>query len=278
MKNFIITCIILLPALFSIKAQENNVKLTGNLDTDSKIVLENYNDNMIKQAPLGMAEKKSPFLAGLFSAILPGAGEIYSGQYLKGGIFLAVEAAFIYIGLKNDKLGNDRTTEFNKYADKNWSVVKYAQSLNIPDSAHVFIGDVNDSRSPWEKVNWSVLNQYETGSHHLERYGEQQYYEMIGKYFQFAAGWDDFTIGNPLADRSPHNNHYEGMRNDANNAYNVAAKAVIVIYVNHVLSILDAVWSANVYNKDISMKFRVNQTQTAYKTEFVPTVNFSVRF
>lgn len=279
MKYCLISCFFILTAFSLILAQENDVKLTGNLNVDSKIVLDSYKDNMVQQAPLSIGNKKSPVLAGLFSGIIPGAGEFYTEQYVKGGILLAIEAAAIYVGLKYNKLGDNRTTDFNNYADKNWSVVKYAQWLIQYQNAPGDIITSNDeSKRPWERVDWTKLNAAEIGSHKLERYGEQQYYEMIGKYYQFAAGWDDFTFGNSIESRSPHNDLYEGMRHDANDAYNVAAKAVIVICVNHVLSIIDAIWSANVYNKHIAMNVRFQENQFAFRTEYVPTVNFSYSF
>jgi hypothetical protein len=33
------------------------------------------------------------------------------------------------------------------------------------------------------------------GSHRLPPHGDQQYYEMIGKYHQYSPGWNDFTGG-----------------------------------------------------------------------------------
>ena len=37
--------------------------------------------------------------------------------------------------------------------------------------------------------------QSETGSHNLPPHGDQQYYELIGKYHQYSSGWNDFTDG-----------------------------------------------------------------------------------
>ncbi len=68
------------------------------------------------------------------------------------------------------------------------------------------------------------------------------------------------------------------MRGNANDAYNVASKAVIGLYINHLLSAVDAVWSATTYNNNLAIKVRVQNIQFADKIEFVPTLNISYNF
>ena len=76
-----------------------------------------------------MPGRKIPVLSGILSAVIPGAGQIYNEDYWIAGIFLAAEAALIYVGLTYDKKGDDQTASFEKYADQNWSVVDYAEWL-----------------------------------------------------------------------------------------------------------------------------------------------------
>ena len=71
---------------------------------------------------------------------------------------------------------------------------------------------------------------------------------------------------------------YAEMREKANDTYNVAAKAVVGIYINHILSAIDAVWSATSYNKDLAVKFRMQNLQFANRIELIPTVNFQYNF
>jgi hypothetical protein len=68
------------------------------------------------------------------------------------------------------------------------------------------------------------------------------------------------------------------MRGDANNFYSVASTAVIGIYVNHFLSALDAVWSATQFNKDLTVKFRLENIQLTNHTEFYPMVYVAYSF
>ncbi len=258
---------------------ENELKFSGDLQTDSKIISQNFNYNEVAPVKFSSDNKKSPWLAALFSAILPGSGEFYVGSYIKAGIFVAIEAAFISTAIIYNKKGDNKTDQFKKYADKNWSVVRYAQWLiDYHNADPAIITSTDESLPPWDRVNWSLLNQYEVGSHNLVMHGEQQYYELIGKYYQYSPGWDDYSNGANNEDISANFKYYAGQRGDANDLYNVADKAVIALYINHFLSILDAYWSTTRYNKSIAMKFRVDRVRYAYKTELVPTLKVRVSF
>ncbi len=208
----------------SINAQ---VQLTGKLHEDSKLLLADYNKGVYKVVYMS-DEKKSPILGGLFSLVLPGAGEFYSEEYLKAGIFAGVEILLITTAIVYNNKGDDQTSHFEDYADERWSVVKYAEWLNEYHDKEITI-DPNTSLNPWERVNWNELNTNEEGSHTLPPYGTQQYYELIGKYYQYSSGWDDYSGGENNTLTSPNFHYYSGMRGDANDYYNVSSKAVMLI-------------------------------------------------
>ena len=97
------------------------------------------------------------------------------------------------------------------------------QTLVIP--IHITPQNSSNSLKPWQRVNWTDLNNAEgnietlmdaqgiptTGfTHQLAPYGDQQYYEMIGKYSQFGGGWDDaatFTKADVIANNGIGNVH-----------------------------------------------------------------------
>ncbi|HEX7356897.1 MAG TPA: hypothetical protein VF270_04215 [Ignavibacteriaceae bacterium] len=268
--------------LFS-QSEDDKIILSGNLSTDSKILFNNYQASSSPQFSYPASDKKSPILAGVLSLLIPGAGEIYTEEYIKAGIFVALEAAIITTAVVYDGKGDDKTTEFQNYADAytnpdhNWSVVRYAEWLNQYEGANITINpDVN--LPPWQRVNWSEVNAAETGSHKLPPYGEQQYYELIGKYHQFSAGWNDFSGGANKDQISPNFIFYSGLRGEANDFYSVASTAVIGIYVNHFLSALDAVWSATQFNKDLAVKIRLENYQFADHVDFYPKIYFTYNF
>ena len=254
-----------------------NEMFNGSLAADTKTAFESYTEiSKINVMPV-QGSKKSVVLAGLLSLLLPGAGEFYAGDYLKAAAFIALEAAIVTTAIVYDNKGDKQTEIFENYADENWSVVRYAEWLNQYHNAQIPI-DPDATLPSWERVDWNVLNSFEDGSHKLPRHGNQQYYELIGKYWQYSAGWNDYTSGINNTELSPNYRSYSGMRGEANDLYNVASKAVIGIYINHFLSLLDAVWSAVSYNKDIAVTTRLRTEQFANKVEFVPTVNIRFNF
>ena len=285
----ILICSILF--LTSLLGQSSSEKLllTGKLASDSKIIQKNYKANRVVEYNFQTNEKKSPFLGGIMSLVVPGTGEIYAGEYWKAVIFLAIEAAAITTAIIYDKKGDNKTSEFENFADQNWDIKRYAEwtlnnlqvlnpSLNAADYRDLVINPSDGT------VNWDELNKLERAigngySHSLAPFADQQYYEMIGKYPQFSHGWSDSNKDDTdYHFLSPNFKSYSIMRGDANDLYNVASTAVIGIYVNHFLSALDAAWSVANYNSELAMKMRVEQMDLTGKIELVPTINFSLNF
>lgn len=257
-------------------------------------------DSTKKTNDANLYQKKSVVLSSLMSFAVPGLGQFYTGNYLKSALFFSLEAAAITVGLIYDKKGDDQTKVFQKYANKNWDVAKYARwtidnlenhlnpllgnNLNADDYQDLFY---DDGRT---KVNWDALNRLESDiggwySHRLERFGEQQYYEMIGKYPQFNPGWDDFdehslfTYINSQKDPvTKHFDYYSNLRGKANSFYFVASKAVIVVVANHFISAIEAALSTNHYNKKIKTNLSIEKISYGYVIEYSPKINFQFNF
>lgn len=285
--------IIILISFFAINlfAQETNFR-TGNLKTDLQIFSQNLseNENFINQD----VKLKSPIIAGALSAIIPGAGEIYNGDYLKAALFLAVEGVTIYLNNHYTKKGDDQTVFFQNYADNYWSVVRYADWLNqwasaLGGTANIHISP-DQNLKPWQRVNWDELNQAERSikefSHTLYPHGHQQYYEMIGKYPQYSQGWDDskFALGQYSVageyyyDTKGKFIYYSGLRGKANDYYNIADKALLVTITNHIVSMIDAIISANSYNTRVKVEMSIEQTQTLMFVDYTPRLKFQILF
>jgi hypothetical protein len=234
---------------------------------------------------------RSPLLAGIFSLLIPGAGEIYAESYWRAAIFIAAEAAFWYYNISNNKKGDDQTDLFQRYADQHWSLVRYAEWLNAyaktfpgGDKAVPIRIDQNTALPPWERVNWDDLHITESVipefSHRLPAHGDQQYYELIGKYQQYNHGWDDSDPNTAIyyTNVTARFHEYSGMRGKANSFYNTASTFAAVIVINHVLSALDAAWSAAIFNDRyrITSRLELRATPTAY--EAVPTAQLQIFF
>ncbi|MBN1396871.1 MAG: hypothetical protein JXA06_02460 [Bacteroidetes bacterium] len=270
--------------------------LTGNLICDLRA--DNYYDAAADSAVSAKKTVKvklySPVTAGLFSLVIPGAGQLYTKQYLKGSLFLGAEAVLWAVYLLHEKKGDDKTSDFKKYADENWSVVRYAGWINANFSKNIAINQTEVNLQPWERVQWDELNTIEeeiggdlsiqpTGfTHKLAPYSDQQYYEMIGKYSQFGSGWADagwFTRADVIANSGLGNvsdqfKAYAKMRGDANDYYDIATTATYIIVANHILSALEAVWNTSGINRRIRMHSHI-EPRNVYGNfvEFVPTLH-----
>jgi len=233
--------------------------------------------------------KKSPFLAGVFSAVIPGSGELYAGSYWLAGLFAAVEGALWYYNIDQNNKGDEQTTVYQNYADEHWNVVKYAQWLN--ENAKDFEGGENAvhitinpdaSLPPWERVDWDAMHTTELAipvfSHKLPPYGDQQYYELIGKYNQYSYGWDDKNAGN-YWNVSENFLYYSGQRGEANDFYNLADTMLNLIILNHVLSAIDAAWAAARFNDFVDLYAHAQLIRLpSGQAEVQTTAQVSLRF
>ena len=66
---------------------------------------------------------KSPVKALLYSGVLPGMGQAYMGNWLRGLLFVGLEAAAIgtwYNNNHHNNLSEDKKKERNYYANEHW--------------------------------------------------------------------------------------------------------------------------------------------------------------
>ena len=166
----------------------------------------------------------------LFSAAIPGTGQIYARSWVKGVVFLAAEVA-LWIGSSNwNDEGDQIKKTFHDYANIHWSEER------------------------WESLYNSGTD---PSTHHLPQDDQgntiktQQYYEMIGKYDQFMQGWDDWVSGGP--DLTPNRDAYETLRDDSNRAYIKASYCTMAILANHVISAMDVALTIHKVNAKAQM-------------------------
>ncbi|MDX1642058.1 MAG: DUF5683 domain-containing protein, partial [Balneolaceae bacterium] len=165
--------------------------------------------------------KGNKFKSFFSSLVVPGTGQLQNRTWWKAGVFLAVEAASVYLFLDYRNSARAGERKFEKWANNNWSVVQYSNWLvkyhqvNNLDNPHISeLRDMIDGeeatfsiQTDWDKVDLEVLRSVERNtpyitsdaqennnfSHTLPEYGSQQYYELISKYYQYQAGWRDYN-------------------------------------------------------------------------------------
>lgn len=233
-------------------------------------------------------DPRSPAKAMIMSALVPGLGQYYNGSPVKAAFFLGTEVVAwgLYFNWHGD--GERLTDDFESFNRTHWSRFRYEQQyLNWT------YGETDD-----ENVQASEV------SHHLPDTETQQYFEMTGKYDQFAWGWDDARLnGNPLdfysastppppitsAATVPYSAlrfQYETMRNDANNAFDKAKRMVFVSLANRVVSSFEALFAAKKHNREALAEvtdpkpyFRVKASlKSVYSRRDTPWVKVTYHF
>ena len=265
--------------------------LTGSLQNDLVMQAAQIEglDNSDKNSYKVNQNKYSPLAAGLFSAVIPGTGQFYTKSYWQSAAFFGAEVLSWVVYASFEKKGDQRTTAFQQFADANWSVVKYANWINVNFSKSIPVNP-DQSLKPWDRISWNDLNTVEDQigaifnsgfTHKLAPYADQQYYEMVGKYSQFGGGWDDagsytkadVIANNGIGNVSPEFIAYSHMRGDANSSYNIATTVSYIIVANHVFSALEAALNASRINHRIQLQGHIESRRVyGNLVEFVPTL------
>lgn len=249
--------------------------------------------------------RRSVPLAFGLSALVPGAGQVYNRQWIKAAVSLSIEAALItgYAIWRRD--GLDGEVAYQAYAHRSWDPARYAMFLNdyknylnensfaeVSAAAAVIPSGI-DFTSPerWSASERQAVDAFfnqiraierqathpETGasfSHVLPYFGEQQYYELIGKYFQFAPGWTDYPAwinedgtytvaidpertgaGGSKPNVSPAFYDYAGDHAAANDLLRRASRLSTLFIVNHLIAGIDAAVTAKLRNDRIDPSF-----------------------
>jgi len=182
------------------------------------------------EAPVSSKESssaRSSALAFGLSLLVPGAGQAYEGRWKSALVFFGVEAASWtgwYIWREE---GKDKEREYKNFADEHWSLDRFQAWRD-------------NYRTRYDTTWWT---------HVLPKEKDQDYYEMIGKYDQFAAGWEDFPeewLSDPVPGDSLEvfcktwknslRERYEDMREESNRYLKRAGYMMGLILVNRVIS------------------------------------------
>ena len=189
----------------------------------------------------------------MLSALVPGLGEWYAGSKKRGLIFFGAEAALVGMWVAWTSKGNDLEEEFRAVADEHWDPLNYLAWRGSTISNNSSITHALPCSSEVVEVYIPAMQQ--SGSADFGGCAPsqiQQYYELIGKYDQYVAGWTDLvrhSTGNAAAPTevdSVENFHserrlrYEDQRDESNRFLKRASTISGVILINHVISAIDA--------------------------------------
>ncbi len=227
---------------------------------------------------------KYPGRATLLSLVLPGAGQLYAGRAWKAVLFLGVEAAAVSAWYSYSQQGVDQTGVFQQFAIEHWDFWDWLDTASDYQTGQwgegdgqIYVGpdgnrathqleffvdvDGDGKREPYNtKDHMSVLQPY-IDDHGIRSFvfvaRNHAYYENIGKYNQFFSGWDDADRNTSIDERksgpiafSDHRFDYLDQRDEANQLKRVAGYAVSALLFNHVISAVDAIFTASGWNRE----------------------------
>jgi len=164
--------------------------------------------------------KKNVALAILFSALLPGMGELYAQNYESGKYFTIADAALLGVYFGVDTYGNWKKENYKSFAKSFGGVTP----SNKNDDYFATIG------------NYMNIDQYND-----EKAFEGRFTELFNK-SSMNWNWETET----------QRREYRGMWLSSQRAYNNLQFVVGAMLINRLASIINAVRSVVAYNKNIS--------------------------
>ncbi len=195
-----------------------------------------------------ISKQKSPFLAFALSAVVPGAGELYTGD--KWGLLNTAAEVGFWVGYAHyTNQADDERVEYEAYADNHWGYDRWGDWYETTGWVAIQPADLFETYADGSPVK----------NHH--------YYEKLGKYPWAQGGWDDFQdeyqVDLKTVTYSPNHLAYLDMRREKNSLNDKATRCVVAAMVNHAFSGFRAALLARSHNKKLASVLERSQVQFA---------------
>ncbi|MFH1373027.1 MAG: hypothetical protein ABII79_04450 [bacterium] len=251
-------------------------------------------------------EVKSPGRAFFYSLAIPGLGQRYYGSKIKPFVFFSLEVTTWVLYFKWNGQGDDLTSDYEEFNQEHWLPANYERQLRWTYRDQLLEYHELDSLADIDSAGIvgddDIIKSTEI-MHHLPDERNQQYYEMTGKYDQFAWGWDDAKLGGDSLDNfsqydpppttldvkdvptSANRDTYEGMRHTANKRFDKARRMIFASLANRLISAFEAFFTVKRQNNkiknetwDISRLDVKPRLKSVYNFGDTPFVTFSYKF
>jgi hypothetical protein len=178
---------------------------------------------------VNVPEWRSEGLAAVLSAVVPGAGQVYSDE--GNGLWFALAEA---VGWTANRI----------YLHK---------AHTGRDHSVSFAGEPGDTASAWSFERWSAATGLDASDlEAIYTRDRQAFYELIGRDATYLAGWSGSSEGTREV--------YRGLRDDMRTQYDHARLAGYALWLNHLFAAVDALRAARFHNmmlqKDLELRVR----------------------
>ncbi len=220
-------------------------------------VLESRSRPVLRRraAAAAAAPRRSSLLAVALSAIVPGAGELYLGLEKRGVALMAVEAAAWtgYFVKRSD--GLDKRAAYETFADRHWSLSKLlADHPLFPGTGSIEELDQLGAQSAGSGV-WPGYIPWTAKAE-----DKQHYYENIGKYDWYIAGWEDWdATAQPPPRDTALRDEYRRMRIASNDALDASNRFIWLSVAARVFSLAETLYIVHTRGAEVRSE-RVEST------------------
>ncbi|MCF7885738.1 MAG: hypothetical protein K9M80_04505 [Candidatus Marinimicrobia bacterium] len=281
----------------------NDLSLSSPLTKRQKFsaYLQYGNNQQESQDSVSFSFQKSPALAFMMSAVVPGAGQFYAGKKWWSLGFLGVEALGWGLWYDRKTYGEDLEDEYKQFADNNWNferwIDEWVSNSDLYVASHgIHVVLVDEKDNIIEGSSFEVgEDYYQKKEEMFNQYSQQNpddilavksrdYYENIGKYHQFAAGWEDYNdiSQSDTVVVAGMRKDYVHQRDKSNQALKFATKSLTVVMFNHLFSALHAQIAAKHYSDKAEepkqMSWNLSLTPGRLKGQLISGLNLSLAF
>ena len=256
------------------------------LHKNFSITYETLSQNNLNRTDRDHSKRyKNPVIAFSASLLIPGSGQYYldDRRYWKRIALYGLSEIIGITGIMHyNREGIEAKENYEKWADNHWSFEQWLYSYDKIDTGddYIFDDDISSGshyiqfvyqnktyRTTDPNFLTDIYNGLVIGTESVEEleelgfqvYKSHDYYEEIGKYDHFFAGWDDnaeFDIVNigELNITSDNKNKYLDLRDISKRFYDFSEYYGILLFLNHAVSATDALILAQLTNGKIRVK------------------------
>jgi len=255
MKKFYLSFLLCILSVALVSADVLSNEQDVGLTEDTAVVVEE-----VSNIPPNF-QSKSPTKAFLFSAIIPGTGEIYAGAK-RGYIQIIAEVGFIAAAIITNRQAEGMRDDYNAKVREH---VKF-------DSENFNCKEFSCSFDTWNHEDYEHATMYDNW-HNVYTESDGKPLERVGAFY-----WEDReNVKDEDRQRNPDSQNREEalkLREDSNDRFQISKTFIGLIIANHIISAIDARIMAKIYNerqkRDQNLSFRmIIHPNSSIESQFV---------